>query len=443
MTIRDELLAQNRAVYLPALSKPFAQFAHSGAFKRPVPFAATDLNILDPGNRLPFHYPYALYSAGQAAKAKTSSATPDMVSARNRARTIVLGDSGGFQVQGGTIEFEGRETTRRMMRWMEANTDYSMVLDFPTGGISSGKMRPHTERLRRSRYPLAGRIAANGLSADFNACLLQTEINNKQFLRERQPGATRFLNVLQGRNEKESKVWFDAVKRYPFEGWAFAGGHQANFSMVLRRLIEMRDEGLLQQFDWLHILGISRLDVGCLLTVLQRVIRQHVNPRFQISFDSASPFKTGGNYQIYTGHTVDATGWSTHTANLAKHGRSDDGRRLNDLCLDLLPTTPGVRFNPHRWAANTHVGTLRVGDLCVGDQANNLDNDGSLLLMHHNIEVLTRAHQRAIAVYDGEDPTLIPYSVRAVATMIEEVFKSASPLADIAGWAEHLDMLAR
>lgn len=442
MTAKDDLFAQNRAIYLPALSKPFALFAHSGSFKRPLPFTATDLNFLDPHNRL-FHYPYALYSAGQAAKAKALSWPPDIVSARSRDRTIVLGDSGGFQVQSGTIEFEGRETTRRMMRWMEAQTDYSMVLDFPTGGIASGMMHQHTERLQLSRYPLAARMAANGLSADYNACLLQTEINNKQFVRERHPGATQFLNVLQGRNERESKVWYDAVKRYPFEGWAFAGGHQANFSMTLRRLIEMREEGLLQRFDWLHILGISRLDVGCLFTVLQRAVREHVNPRFQISFDSASPFKTAGNYQVYTGHTVDATGWSTHTANLAKHGRSDDGRHLNDLCLDLLPTTSGVRFNSHRWAANTHVGTLRVSDLCVGDQANNLDNDGSLLLMHHNIEVLTRAHQRAVAVYDGEDPTLIPYGVRAVATMIEEVFKSASPLAAIEEWSEHLDMMAR
>lgn len=46
-------------------------------------------------------------------------------------------------------------------------------------------------------------------------------------------------------------------------------------------------------------------------------------------------------------------------------------------------------------------------------------------------------------MYDGEDPTLIPYGVRAVATMIEEVFKSESPLADIEEWAEHLDMMAR
>ena len=169
MTAKDDLFAQNRAVYLPALSKPFALFAHSGSFKRPLPFTATDLNFLDPHNGL-FHYPYALYSAGQAAKAKVLRGTPDIVSARSRDRTIVLGDSGGFQVQSGTIKFEGRETTRRMMRWMEAQTDYSMVLDFPTGGIASGMMHKHTERLQRSRYPLAARIAANGLSADYNAC---------------------------------------------------------------------------------------------------------------------------------------------------------------------------------------------------------------------------------------------------------------------------------
>jgi len=44
---------------------------------------------------------------------------------------------------------------------------------------------------------------------------------------------------------------------------------------------------------------------------------------------------------------------------------------------------------------------------------------------------------------DRNREKLVRYAVRAVATMIEEVFKSTSPLADIAEWAEHLDMLAR
>jgi len=443
MTAREALLARNRAIYLPAISKSFAEFAEGGSFKRPLPLSAQDLNFLDPRSRA-FHYPYALYSAGQAAKsAGATSAKPTIVSTRSRSQTIVVGDSGGFQVQGGTISFEGAATTRRMMQWMEGNTDYSMVLDFPTGGISSGMMRQHTERLRKSRYGLAARVAANGLSADFNACLLQTQINNKQFLRERTPGATAFLNVLQGRNEAESKAWYDAVKHYPFEGWSFAGAHQMHFSLILRRLIEMRDEGLLQKFDWLHILGVSRLDVGCLFTVLQRSIRQHVNPNFQISFDSASPFKTGGNYQIYTGHTVDGSSWSTHSQNLAEHGSANDNRRLNDLCRELLPSTKPKRSNSHQWGANSRVGTLPVRDLCVGHPDNNLDNDGSFLLMHHNIETLIRAHERAHAVYDGSDPTLIPPKVRAVATMIEMVFASPVPLANIEEWAEHLDMMAR
>ena len=34
-----------------------------------------------------------------------------------------------------------------MLRWLEGVADQSMVLDFPTGGVATGAMVPHTEQL--------------------------------------------------------------------------------------------------------------------------------------------------------------------------------------------------------------------------------------------------------------------------------------------------------
>jgi hypothetical protein len=46
--------------------------------------------------------------------------------------------------------------------------------------------------------------------------------NHKFFIKHRKEGATKFLNVLQGRNEEEGDIWWDACKDQPFESWAFS-----------------------------------------------------------------------------------------------------------------------------------------------------------------------------------------------------------------------------
>lgn len=251
MAVSYENSFQNCAIYLPAISFEYAKFAHNGAFRRPLPFMAQDLNFLDPNTKL-FHYPWALLSAGQAAKSISENDPPTIVSERDRTRSIVVGDSGGYQVQTGTITYRGPDTVRRMMRWMEANTDFSIVLDFPTGGISSGQIAGHTARLRAEGHgPLIDQGAANNRQAeDFNTALVQTSLNNQQFIVERTSGATQFLNVLQGRTEAESKAWYEHVKHYPFEGWSFAAGHREDFSLLLQRLIDLRDDQLLEDARW-------------------------------------------------------------------------------------------------------------------------------------------------------------------------------------------------
>lgn len=194
------------AVYMPAISSNFAKIGYSQHLKRNFSFAEKDLNFLDPASTL-FHYPYALYSAGQAARTDGAAQQISIVSQRDRDKTTVIGDSGGFQIQEGTIKFTGDATCERMLRWMEGHADYSMSLDFPTGGISPGNVAVHTARLD-TQGEITAMSAANGLSRDYNACLTQSLLNLDYFVQNRHSGKTNLLNVLQGRTERESKVWY-------------------------------------------------------------------------------------------------------------------------------------------------------------------------------------------------------------------------------------------
>jgi hypothetical protein len=99
------------------------------------------------------------------------------------------------------------------------------------------------------------------------------------------------------------KDFCDPVK-YPgrhFNGWAMGGQTKTDAELMIRLLIEMKFDGLMQQGhqDWLHVLGTSKIEYALLLTDLQRAIRKYVNPDFTISFDCASPFLATANGQIY------------------------------------------------------------------------------------------------------------------------------------------------
>jgi hypothetical protein len=344
---------------------------------------------------------------------------------RDRSSTIILGDSGGFQVQGNSIEFRGATTTRRMMRWLERTADWSMILDFPTGGISLGNMKPHSERLIAEGHDLDGMSRANGLSRDYNACVTQTRINNDLFVGELAPGATRFLNVLQGRNEAESRFWYHAVKHYPFDGWALAGGHQKAFSLTLRRLLDMHADGLLAKCGWLHVLGVSTLEVGVLLTVVQRAIRANINPNIQISFDSASPFVSAAKNGMIVGHTLSDRLWAVHSTNVAEIENAHRNLSVSEFC-ELKAVSSGLANGSVglRVAESAFGSKLQIRHICAGSKgSSDVDTEGSMILMHHNTFEWLRAHEDAHVAFYGPDPLAAPLRTKTIATMIDMVFR--------------------
>jgi len=445
MLTKAGLLAANRAIYLPAISANYADFARNGEFKRPMAgLVPNDLDFLQPGNRY-FSYPFALYSAGQVIRTEAMQPKACMVAQRNRSETIVLGDSGGFQVSRGTIEFEKVTTARRVLRWMEGFADWSMVLDFPTGGIAPGFVRAHIDRLIAEGHDLDAMCKANGQSLDFNACLLQTEINNDQFLAERASGATGLLNVLQGRNEAESKAWYEAVKNYPFEGIAFAGAHQNNFSLLLRRLYDLHRDDLLDRCGWVHVLGVSTLDIGCLLTQLQRCVREYWGyPHFQISFDSASPFINAAKNGMIVGQTLDAYGWTVRSANIATISDFDTGLSINDFCSSKL-RRKNDRLGREMIPVHSEIGDmLHMADLCVGKakiagqrDRSSLDNDSSYLLMHHNVQAFVAAHTRAHDIFFGPENWRVPLDTMTIAGVIDVMFRG-EPIPNAEGGIDYV-----
>ena len=301
------------AVFLPSISMIYAKIVSMVEYnmrdKMPagLPNGLKDLNFLDPANNL-FYYPAALYSAGHAnLDPKESWRQEAIVQQRDRKNTVMLGDSGGFQAATGVLKYPWHHKPKqsaaehmndkddmrlKILRWLEATADYSMLLDWPTYAL-----------VKYGSDPVTG-VSLHPSLKSFADCLNGSLENHAFFAKHRVPGATKFLNVLQGRNMEEGDIWWDATKDLPFESWSFSNVQASNFAINLRRLIIMRDENYLQGREWLHYLGNGKISAGCALTTLQRSLRKYVDPNLTVSFDAASAFVMCAKGQGYFGHEL-------------------------------------------------------------------------------------------------------------------------------------------
>jgi len=297
------------AVFLPALSGFYATYVgkqrHDPNYVDPARIPAdfeTGIEGLNWLNAEEAYFPYkwALYSAGHAElDVNKHSPKEDMVRNRDRNNTFVLGDSGGFQIGKGVWEGDWKDPNcpkakkkrELVLSWMDAYMDRGMILDIPAWV---------------ARSPAGAK--ATGIN-DYAAAVKATEINNDYFMQARN-GNCKFLNVLQGETHKDADDWYHRMKHYcdpkqhdqPFEGWAMGGQNMCDSHLILRRLVDMRFDGLLEkgQHDWMHFLGTSKLEWALLLTDIQRAVRKYHNENFTVSFDCASPFLATANGQIYT-----------------------------------------------------------------------------------------------------------------------------------------------
>ena len=374
-----------------------------------------------------YNYKWGLYSAGHAVlDTAKSDEQESMIQKRDRKNSFILGDSGGFQIAKGVIQcdwpnFKKDDTLRsKILNWLEHTADYSMVLDIPT----LASIPPLNEK--------------TGLKS-FADCLDYTMFNNDYFVRNRQ-GKTKFMNVLQGNDEHTADIWYEAVKHYPFEGWAMAGYNMKQLHLMLRRLIVLRDEKMLDPGrDLIHYLGTAKLDWSCVFTAIQRNLRETVNENMMVTFDAASPFITTAKGQMYTNFNT-----RNEKFNYVMEGAIDD-KRFAGSKLPFPFQGPIAQ-------------RMTMGDVCwyAPGMTNKLGKEGKtswdsfsyFLLMAHNVYMHINAVQNANKLVDvatqryvtdyrhwqkakagkSELDTWVPREIIYIVNFINELFKSETPM---------------
>ena len=370
---QDNLTAKQKdyAVFLPAISGFYATFIGKQRNEEYVDPARFPQGLTDMGqmnwleaNKGLFPYKWSLYSGGHANLDLTKQDwSEDMV--RNRdPNTLVLGDSGGFQIAKGLWEGDWKANSgcpkaqkkrEQVLAWLDGIADYGMILDIPTWVIHD----------KNASAKCGIRTLEEAVEA--------TKFNNDYFMKHRKGvanGGARFLNVLQGANHPDADRWYELMKdycdpvKYPdthFNGWAMGGQNMCDVHLILRRLVMLRHDNLLQEgvHDWMHFLGTSKLEWAVLLTVIQRNVRKYVNPAFTISFDCASPFLATANGQVYFENVFPNEGkWSYRMAPSADNKKyALDTRKWSDGVV-----ADGIYDN---WMESPISDMLTMKDICI------------------------------------------------------------------------------
>ena len=420
---QDNLTAKQNdyAIFLPAISGFYATFigkqrdsSAAAPYVDParMPVGIKDMeqmNWLNSQKAL-FPYRWSLYSGGHAnldlAKQDWSE---DMV--RNREPgTFILGDSGGFQIAKGLWEGDWKANSgcakaqkkrELVLKWLDNVADYGMILDIPTWVIHDKKASA------------ACKIATLQEAVD------ATKFNNEYFMTHRRGvknGGARFLNVLQGDNHTSADEWYEIMKHYcdpaqypdkHFDGWAMGGQNMCDVHLVLKRLVALRHDNLLQEgvHDWMHFLGTSKLEWAVLLTDIQRAVRRYVNPAFTISFDCASPFLATANGQVY--HHIDLPHndkWCYRMSPIVDDKKyAQDTRQFGPAVIadglishfDESPISQHLKMKDICYYGPTDVNKLgKVGKT-------SWDSFSYALLMGHNVWMHIESVQRANREYDA------------------------------------------
>ena len=431
------------AVFLPAISGFYATFIGKQRVNNDyvdparMPQGIQDMEVMNwlDSQKALFPYKWSLYSGGHAnLDLNKDDASEDMVRKREPG-TFMLGDSGGFQIAKGLWEGDWKANSgcvkaekkrSSVLKWLDGIADYGMILDIPTWVIHDKKASA------------ACQITTLQEAVD------ATKFNNLYFMQHRRGknnGGARFLNVLQGDNHTSADEWYEEMKefcdpaKYPdthFDGWAMGGQNMCDVHLVLKRLVALRHDNLLQEgiHDWMHFLGTSKLEWAVLLTVIQRTVRKYVNPNFTISFDCASPFLATANGQVYFENVFPHNEkWSYRMAPSADDKKyATDTRKWSDgvVADGIYP----------RWQESPISDALTMKDICIykpGDLNKNgkegrtsWDSFSYALLMGHNVWMHITAVQEANRRFDaGEHPAMMQRSTGDYAyfeDIVERIF---------------------
>ena len=496
---QDDLTAKQNdyAVFLPAISSFYANYVgrqrtenYIDAARMPAGIPDMEqLNWLNPQKGL-FPYRYSLYSAGHADLDLTKFVPKeDMV--RNRdPNTVMLADSGGFQIAKGVWPGEWKDPTSPEVAALMADAvakgiELRPVLDSDgnpkvdkNGKIKTIKINHAKEyqakldaakKMRETVLKWQMGIATYGMTMDiptwtfrdpkasaasgitsYDNAVDATKYNNEYWIANRY-GDTKILNVLQGGDHDEAERWYNTMKDYcdptkyekHFNGWGMGGQNMCDVELVLKRLVHIIHDGLLEsgKQDWMHFLGTSKLEWAVLLTAIQRSVRRYHNPTFTISFDCASPFLATANGQLYHNITTEnRSKWSYQMSPTADNKKyANDNRTFGDAVRqDKAKASDPTTIHPH-FEDSPISSRLKISDICyyAPGMLNKIGKEGKTswdsfsyaLLMGHNVWTHIEAVQRANRVFDSgiaPDMMVHPFDPELdIIKIIDRIFSAA------------------
>jgi hypothetical protein len=220
-----------------------------------------------------------------------------------------------------------------------------------------------------------------------------------------------------------------------FNGWAMGGQNMCDIHLALKRIVELRYDGLLEKglHDVMHFLGTSKLEWAVLLTDIQRAVRRYHNENFTITFDCASPFLATANGQIYIQTEIeDRAKWtyrmvpSIDELKYAKDTRSfrdavlqdkifknfedspvTDGLSVNDICIygegdtNKIGSIKVKKGNPELDKQGNPIVDKNNKPIVRTKDSTSWDSFSYAIQMGHNVWSHVNAVQRANREYDA------------------------------------------
>jgi hypothetical protein len=395
------------------------------------------LNFLNKQKGL-YYYEWGLYSAGHANLDTTVDDHAESIIRKRDKHTFMLGDSGGFQILKGQWPADWKDPNcpramkkrQQVLTWMDTYMDYGMCLDIPSQSLTTFDMKDKNGN------------SLHGIST-IEEAISATHINNEYFINNRN-GNCKFLNVLQGRTHTQSDDWYNEMKKYcdpniypdnHFNGWAFGGQTKIDVHLMLRRMVDIIYDGLLQEgkHDLIHCLGVSILEYAVLFTDIQKAIRKNHNPKLQITFDCASPFFSAAKGLAYFNNNIEhESKWSYSMEKTAEN---------KDYAIDNRKFRNGVLADGiHKMFTDSPVtDKLLMKDLCyrghgfIGQHGKETktswDTLSYTLLQSHNVYQHISAVQEANRKYEqGIIPAMVKQDLTGVTfkQVIDEVFSQKS-----------------
>jgi hypothetical protein len=243
------------SIYFPAVSVG----ALAAAFKKNTPHFANGRSprYFSKNEKSHFFYPYLLSSCAHNYK---DSNYRENIGFERDSKGLLFGDSGGYQILTGkgSKDFDRKVS----FEWLEKNCDIFPLLDkpFPKNYI----------KITQSQ---------------FDEHLNFTKETAKFFLDKKTKDDNIILNVIQGRDLNEMVSWYEGMKDYKFDGWAFGG---YTMTQILSNFFHLLSIGEIDNCNLYHVFMLSKVKYIIYLVYLQHRMRKE-GYGVTISYDSSTP----------------------------------------------------------------------------------------------------------------------------------------------------------